>query len=48
MLISKMNPAELTIDQITKVVFGDGKYTDDGAANGDCIFVFVGRIYQER
>lgn len=42
MLISKMNPAELTIDQTTKVVFGDGKYTDDGAANGDCIFVFGG------
>lgn len=40
MLISKMNPDELTRDQITKVVFGGRKDADNGSLRGDCIFVF--------
>ncbi|SFL57437.1 DUF218 domain-containing protein [Paenibacillus sp. 1_12] len=42
MLISQMNPEELTRDQITKVIFGDQKDADDGTLHGDCILVFGG------
>jgi uncharacterized SAM-binding protein YcdF (DUF218 family) len=47
MLISMMDPEKLTIEQITKVVFGNLDEIDDGTLNGDCIFVFGG-IYVDR
>lgn len=42
MLISEMNPAALTRDQITNIVFGRPYELDNGNQNGDCIFVFGG------